>query len=521
MRCLEPAAHLLYLQVKMRFYLKITVLVFILLFSSCIHKDYKGSVLVIGIEGSPTNLDPRYATDAFSEQIAMLSFNGLMRFTNNGRLVPDLARAINIKNNTTIDIILKRNIRFQDGTYFSAADVAATINSIIHGKEYSPYTEAFLHIECISISNPFNLVIHLTEPYAPILSALTLGILPAKYAEDKNITLKNLIGTGPYKLVDYRPAKYVKLEANKYYSNGKPRISTLIFKIIPDDLTRVLELEKGSIGLLVNSVPPDSVKSLMKDKQLKVIVGAGNNYEYVGFNMKDPILKIKKVRQAIAYAINRNDIIRYVLFNLAEPATGILPPWNWAYTSDVDIYPYEPSKAKSLLDQAGYPLNHGHRFTLTYKTSNNPLSVRIAQTIAYELGQIGIKIILMPYEWGTFYNDIRHSNFQMYSLRWVGVMDPDIFYYAFDSKSVPPFGANRGYYINPEMNQLLETARTILKRDKALALYESVQRLAAKDLPYVSLWYMDDITVMNRRLHNFIPRRGGGYDGIEKAYLSD
>ncbi len=486
---------------------------------SC-HRQRSGeSSLVIGIEGTPANLDPGYATDAYSTQIANLCFEGLVRFDRKGTLVPWLAAGFSVRHNDVLTFTLKKGIRFQNGSVFTSGDVAATIGRVLDSPVYSPYKEALSYIRRIELPGPYRLVIRLKQPYAPVLTALTIGILPHGLAAEKNLPLDRLIGTGPYRIDRYDQARTVELRAFPGYWGGPPRIQRLVFRVIPNDLTRVLELEKGSIDLLVNAVPPDAVGNLMHDKHVRILQGQGNSYEYLGFNMRDPVLRIRAVRQAIAHAIDRRAIIRYVLFDEAEPATGILPPWNKAYDGDVKEYDYDPAEADRLLDRAGFPRKNGYRFTLDFKTSNNPLSMRVAQAIAYELGQVGIKVNLRSYEWATFYNDIRHGNFQLYTLRWVGVMDPDIYYYAFDSHAVPPYGANRGYYANPGVDRLLEQARSLLNNGGSLPLYRHVQRIVARDLPYVSLWYMKDITAMRDRVRGFRPYPGGGYQGINKAYI--
>ena len=498
----------------------VLVLIVPLFLNSC-HSSSSGvQTLVIGIEGNPANLDPAYATDAYSSQISRLCFEGLMRFNRKGALVPQLAQSY-ILHKKDIAFTLKKGIRFQDGSFFTSGDVAATIRRVVSSPEYSPYREALSHVKKVVLQGPYKLVIRLQEPYAPILTALTIGILPHTLAQEMTLSTDRLVGTGPYRLYRYSQSRYVELRAFPGYRNGPPHIKRLIFRIIPNDLTRVLELEKGSVDLLVNAVPPDAVNGLMHDKHIRVITGQGNAYEYLGFNMRDPVLGIKDVRRAIAHAIDRQAIIRYVLFNQAEPASGILPPWNRAYNDGIRQYDYDPALAGRLLDKAGFPEKHGYRFTLDFKTSDNPLSLRVAQAIAYQLEQIGIKVNLRSYEWATFYNDVRHGNFQIYTLRWVGVMDPDILYYAFDSHSVPPYGANRGYYINPEVDRLLAQARGTLDTDASLSLYKRVQEIAAEDLPYVSLWYMKDITAMRDRLRNFKPFPGGGYEGINKAFIAN
>ncbi len=495
-------------------------LLLIALFQISCHPARHGpGTLVIGIEGEPVDLDPAYATDAYSTQIARLCFEGLMRFDEHGVLVPDLARSVTIVDDTHIVFTLKKGITFQDGSPFTAGDVAATLYRIIRSKTFSPYREALSHIKDVTVRGPHTIGIELKQPYAPILTALTIGIIPHRLAGKSALSVRELIGTGPYRLTGFKRSDSVTLEAYRDYRKKPPAIGHVVFRIIPNDLTRVLELEKGSVDLLVDSVPPDSVRSLMRDPDIRVMTGQGNNYEYLGFNLRDPVLRNKMVRRAIAHAIDRRDIITYVLFGQAGPAAGILPPWNRAYNAKVRQYAYDPARAMRLLDLAGFPEKHGYRFTIDYKTSDNPLSITVAQAIAYQLGQVGIKVNLRSYEWATFYNDVRHGNFQMYSLRWVGVMDPDILYYAFDSHAVPPYGANRGYYANPEVDGLLERAQSMLDINKALPLYLRVQDIVAEDLPYVSLWYMNDIAAMRRRVRGFRLTPGGGFTGIEDAHL--
>lgn len=498
------------------------LIAFLSLFTNaCSHSSLNHSTLNIGIEGNPTNLDPGYATDAYSTQILRLCFEGLMQYDSNGSIVPQLAERVYIKNNKTIEFILKKGITFQNGDQFTSEDVYATIYRIINSETYSPYSEALSHIKQVDLVSPYRLIIKLKEPYEPIFSALTIGILPHRLASEKHLPVEKLIGTGPYILEKYAQSRFVELKAYPHYWGGSPHIKKLIFRIIPNDLTRILELEKGSVDLLVNSVPQDAVNTLKQNKNITVITSAGNSYEYIGFNLRDPILQKIKVRQAIAYAINRQSIIKYILFNQAQLANSILPKWNYAYNPNVKQYNYDPAKSQYLLDQAGFPLKHGYRFSLDFKTSDNPISVRVAQAIAYQLEQIGIKVNLRSYEWVTFYNDIRHGNFQIYTLRWVGVVDPNILYYAFDSHSIPPYGANRGYYNNPQVDQLLEQARDILDINKSLWLYKCVQSIVSNDLPYISLWYMNGITAMQNRIKGFQPSPLGGYDGINNAYLVD
>jgi peptide/nickel transport system substrate-binding protein len=233
----------------------------------------------------------------------------------------------------------------------------------------------------------------------------------------------------------------------------------------------------------------------------------------MGFNLKDPILRSRKVRQAIAHAIDRQAVIQHLLGGLAVPATGVLSSMNWAYEPAVESYVYDPQKAKRLLDEAGYKDPDGpgpeKRFTLTYKTSQNELRRRIGEAIQGFLGEVGIEARMRSYEWGTFFSDIRKGNFQLYTLTWVGITDPDIYYYLFHSKSLPPDGANRGAYLNPEMDLLIERGRVLQDRQARKEVYGHIQKIVARDLPYVSLWNEVNVVVMDQRVRGFVLRPDG------------
>ena len=211
----------------------------------------------------------------------------------------------------------------------------------------------------------------------------------------------------------------------------------------------------------------------------------------MGFNLKDPILKKEKVRQAIAHAVNTKDLIQYLMEGLAIPSTGILSPGSPFYEGHVDQYPYDKKKAMTLLSEAGYPELTGqpYRFSLEFKTSTAPEAVKIAKAIANQLKEVGIDVKVQPYEWGTFYEDIKKGNFQLFSLQWVGVTEPDIFHTIFHSKMTPPDGNNRGFYENKIVDELVEKGRKTVELDKRKGIYGQVQKIVAQELPYVNLWH--------------------------------
>ena len=168
-------------------------------------------------------------------------------------------------------------------------------------------------------------------------------------------------------------------------------------------------------------------------------------------------------------------------------------------------YDYNPELSKKLLDEAGYPMSKetGIRFKLTFKTSQNELRKRIAEVFQEQLRKVGIEMEIRTYEWGTFFSDIKSGNFQIFSLTWVGVSDPDIFHYMFHSSSFPPDGANRVRYSNPQIDSLLEHGRVTLQQEKRKEIYSKIQKTISEELPYINLWHSVNVAVMKKNIDGF------------------
>ena len=466
-------------------------------------------ILVVGLESNPTNLDPRLATDASSSRICQLVFDSLFRKDASGEPVGDLVRAWTQPDETTYRFQLRPGVRFHDGRPLGAEDVRYTFQSVMDPALGSPLRGAYRMIDSIESPDPLSLLFRLREPFASFLVNLDLGILPRPAESgDEGDRTGALVGTGPFQLVSSEPGSLIRLRANPDFAGGAPTLKEVRFKIVPDNTVRVLELRKGTIHLIQNDIEPEVLRTLEENPRFAVQKRLGTSYSYMGFNLEDPILRSVKVRRAIAHAIDRPAIIEHVLGGLAAPATGVLSSLNWAYEPEVTVYGYDPERARRLLDEAGFPDPDGEgprrRFELVYKTSQNDLRRRIGEAIQSQLAAVGIDVRIRSHEWGTFFSDIQKGNFQMYTLTWVGITDPDILYYLFHSDSMPPNGANRGRYVRPEVDRLLTEARRTSDREVRKEIYGRVQRILADDVPYVSLWNTVNVAVMDRRIEGFV-----------------
>jgi peptide/nickel transport system substrate-binding protein len=265
----------------------------------------------------------------------------------------------------------------------------------------------------------------------------------------------------------------------------------------------------------------DSLPVLAARPNLQIEETDGTEIQYLGFNLRDPLLQDARVRQAIACAIDREVIIKTLLDGHARPASSLLPASHWAWTGDVAQYNYDPARAAKLLGEAGYrPGADGVRIHLVMKTSNDEGARLLAAVLQQQLAAAGIVLDIRSYEFATFYADVTRGAFQMYSLRWVGIEQPDIFSFAFSTASFSPKGVNRSHYSNPRLDALLSDASEGQDTARRRGEYVEAQQILARDLPAINLWHRDTVVVHNRRLTHVTPSRSGSYTFLETAELT-
>jgi peptide/nickel transport system substrate-binding protein len=473
------------------------------------------------IESSPTNLDPRIGIDAWSERIDNLIFDDLLSRGNDLNVAPGLAEKWEAIDPLTYVFHIHRGATFHDGRLLTSRDVKWTFDSLLQGKIRSTKSAVYKYVDHIEVPDDTTVIFHLKEPDATLLWNLSdgaIGIVP--YGSGDEIT-QHPIGSGPFKFVSAETDREVVIERNDQYWGDKAKLARVRFAVVPDETTEALELRKGSGDVAINSLTPDTVVTLAKNPNLGVMNGPGTRLAYLGFNLRDPILKDVRVRQAIAYALDRRPMIEYLWRNEAEPAKSVLPTQSWAYNGNVPAYEHDPDKAKVLLDAAGYqPGSGGIRFHITMKTSTDANTRLMVAVMQQQLRDVGIALDIRSFEFATFFSDVQHGAFQMYGLRWIGGNeDPDIFEYAFHSSKFPPNGANRDYYSNPKVDALIDKARQEIDPKARKAMYDEVQSILAQDLPYINLWYLDNVLVHTKRVRNLELNPAGNYDFLRKAEL--
>lgn len=463
---------------------------------ACAPRPTANDVITVAVLTSPNSLDPRIGSDETSQRVHQLVFDNLLALDNQLRVVGGLATEWSQTDPLTYVVRLRQGVRFHDGHELTAADVVYTFSSFIDPAFVSPRKGAYRMLDRVEAVDDYTVRFTLKEPFGSFPIQLVMPVVP----KDAGAGLRDSpIGTGPYKFVSAAVDDHVTLAAFPGYFRGSPANGGVVLKVIPDEIMRALELRKGTVDIVVNDLSPDVVHQLEREKSVHITEAPGTDYAYVGVNMRDPVLKDRRVRHALGYAIDRQAIVDHLRRGLARPAVGILPPASWAFEPGVFQFTHDRAKAIALLDEAGHRDPDGDgpepRLRLSLKVSTNEFIRLQAAVIQQDLKQVGIDLDVRSYEFATMYADVLKGNFQLFTLQWVGVSDPDMLRRVFHSEQMPPNGFNRGYYQNAEVDRLIDAAMMAEREDERRTLYADAQRAIAVDAPYISLWYKTNIAV--------------------------
>ena len=555
------------------------VLLLLLCLSGCRGRVDGPGAVVMAIESSPNNLDLRVGTDAQSERVGGLIFDALVRKDEHFELRPWLAKRWEQPDMRTWVFYLRDGVRFHDGRPLEAEDVAWTIRSMMDGTVITSKGGAFAAVERVETPDRLTVVVRLRRPDAGLLFNMSdglFGVVPRGSGRDFGL---RPVGSGPFRFVSAVQDKEVVLERNHDYwadevvgaqrngpllekngdywadrvsvtqgggpldhtlSDGKTvgeegapgveampagarRVERVRFAVVPDAITTALELEKGSADAESNAITLDEVWALRGRKGMRLESSAGSVVVYVNFNVTDPVLRDRRVRQAVACAIDRRAIIGALWRGQAVEADSLLPPGHWARAADGEMarYRHDVDRAKRLLEEAGFKAGKdGVRLRITLKTSTDETTRLMAAVLQQQMREAGIDLQIRSAEFGTFYADVTKGAFQMYALRWIGVNeDPDIFRYAYGSGSMPPMGGNRGRYRNARVDALLSAAGGDPDQARRRAAYVEVQQILAEELPGIPLWYPNNEVVHTGRLGGVRVGASGDFGWLRGAWV--
>jgi peptide/nickel transport system substrate-binding protein len=456
------------------------------------------------ISNAPNSLHPILATDASSERINALIYQPIIELDENDRPISGLA---DIKQHDAqyYSLTLRSTKhRFSNNADISLLDIAASLN-LARNHPRSPQAKTLNNIASIETTKQ-SILISLKKPDHRFAEKLHISVAPKEMLLTDEALAQHPVGSGAFEWVKTQGDGGVTLRHRR--SDKEIR-----FVVNKDPTMRVLKLLKGEASILQNDLPHEMYRLLKEDPNIQVAQTPGTTFSYIGFNMADPILKQNEIRQAIAYAINRQVIVKHLFQSNAKLANTLLAPGHWAAHPDLPAYEHSPDKAKQLLATLGY--SKDNPLELSYKTSTDPFRLRIAAVFEQQLREVGIHLTIQSYEWGSFFGDIKAGRFQLYSLSWVGIRSPDVFRYVYHSDSLPPSGANRGRYVSAEVDQLIEQAEE-LPLEKSLPLYRKIQEKIHRDLVYVPLWHEDQIVASRRG--DLKPNKHGSYQYLEQAF---
>ncbi|MFH0809456.1 MAG: peptide-binding protein [Pseudomonadota bacterium] len=467
--------------------------------------------LVISSIGDASYLNPVLAQDSSSSEVNGFVFNGLLKYDRDlKKLVGDLAeswRIVQGKKHPEITFHLRHGVRWHDGAPFSADDVKFTYERIMDPKTNTVRRSDFELVDRVDVLDPHTVRVRYKEPFAPGLETWSIGIIPKHLLEGKDINTaafnSHPIGTGPFRLARWMSDERIDLEANDDYWEGRPRLDRIVIRIIPETSLSEIELLTG--GLDLYGLEPHQFARLSGEGNLQIFTQPSLGYSYIGWNLANPLFRDVRVRQALALAINRDEIVHHVLYGLGKAATGPFPYHMWYANPKVYSLPYDPAKAAALLRQAGWEkgpdgilTKDGRRFSFALITnSGNDLRRDVGVLVQRQLAQLGIDVRLELYEWAVFLkNFITPRHFDATILGWSLGVDPDC-YSIFHSSQIKD-GFNVTAYANPAADALMVAGRREYDRDRRRKIYWRLHELIAKDQPYCFLFTPKSTTALRR-----------------------
>ncbi|MDE0485197.1 MAG: ABC transporter substrate-binding protein [Candidatus Poribacteria bacterium] len=463
------------------------------------------STLIFGRGGDSVTLDPSQMLDGESAKVCDMVYDTLVQYRG---ATTDIEPALAKMWESSADGLmwtfhLRQGVQFHDGTPLNANAVVFSLNRP-NALSRSFYEE---FIDRITALDDFTVQIHLKTPYAPFLSTMASSenaiVSPAAVAHFGESFANNPVGTGPFKFVQWDRNDQIVLTANHTHWAGKPEIDRLIFRSIPDNSERYMELQEGNIHIMEfpNS---DDLATIRGDTRLELLMQPSLNVGYLAMNMEKPPFDNLKVRLAINHAINKAEIIERLYQGTGIPAKGPIPPTLWSYDDSIEDYAYNPELAKQLLAEAGYP--NGFETTLWALPIPRPYipnGQALAAALQSELRNIGIVANIVTYDWRTYLDKTEVGEHDMAMLGWSAGGDPDSFFYYLLSKTTAQKPAlNIAFYKSDEMQEVLDRARMSTDRSERIELYQQAQAIFHRDVPWVPLAHAQRLLVIDRNVQN-------------------
>ena len=490
-----------------------------------------GDILVEGAIGDASNLIPLLATDSASHSISGLIFNGLVKYDRDLNIVGDLAESWEIsRDGLVITFRLRKGVRWHDGAPFTADDVLFTYRLTVDPKTPTAYAGDFLKVKKAEVLDPYTFRVTYDRPFAPALMSWGAAVMPKHLMEGRDITKSPLarhpVGTGPYRFKEWKTGQKIVLAANEDYFEGRPYLDGRVMRVIPDMATMFLELRARGIdhmGLTPLQYTRQTETRYFRNHFRKYRY-LSFSYTYLGFNLQNPMFADRRVRQALAHAVDKGELIEGILLGLGQEATGPFKPGTWQYNPNVKRFAYDPERALQLLAEAGWRDTDGdgildrggQRFEFELLVNQgNEVRAKTAEIVQRRLAELGISVKIRVIEWAAFIKEfINKRRFDAVILGWTIPMDPDL-YDVWHSSKTGPSELNFISYKNEEVDALLERGRSTFDRAERKRCYDRIQEILAEDQPYIFLYVPDALPIFNARIRGIDPAPVGiGHNAI-------
>ncbi len=490
-----------------------------------------GDMIVEATIGDATTLIPLLASDTASSAVTGLVFNGLVKYDQDLHVVGDLAEGWDVSDDgLTITFRLRRNVRWHDGRPFTAADVLFTYQRLIDPAVKTPYSGDFEKVASVETPDDYTVRVRYKEPFAPGLVSWGMGIIPKHLLEHDDLNHTTFgrapVGTGPYTFRRWKTGESIELAANPDYFEGRPHIDRYYFRIIPDSSTVFLELLTGGVdswGLTALQYARQT-QTPRFTTQFRTYRYPSFGYTYIGYNLADPRFSDARVRWALNYAIDKEEIVRGVRFGLGKVTTGPFATESWAYNDTIQPAPYDPARAKALLAEAGWRDTdgdgwldrYGRPFEFTIITNQgNDERKAIAEIVQRRLQAVGIKVKIKILEWSVMVHEfIDKRRFEAVLLGWSLGREPDC-YEIWHSSQTKEGQFNFLGYHNDEVDRLLVDGRRTFDQAQREAIYHRIHALIYQDQPCTFLYVPDALPTVHRRFHGIVQAPAGiGWDFI-------
>jgi len=484
---------------------------------SCQREGTSPSNTLTTVVTAPVNsLNPLLVTDAAGQHINELSHGALVSIDHNLLPKPYLAESFFWKDSQTISFRLKKDCTFVSGRKITSSDIRRSWEYYLRPENAAAFAESMSRIKEVRIKNDWEFDLLLKAPTLSLLADLDLlKILDLDSPLSKEPKAFHIPGAGPFELLSH-DATEVKLKRREQPCLARPPLEYISVKVVRDDLSRYLKVKTGEVDVILNELNYRKVEMIQQDPTLplKVETIDGIGFSYIGINISNEKLRDIRVRKALALSLDIPSLIKFKGRGMANPARNLLADMNFYSNKNIQIVTRDLEKAKKLLDEAGFSngANGKPPLRLTLKTNTSSISTENARVMIAQAKEAGIEIKHVANEWGIFYNDVKTGNTELYTLRWVGVTDPRIYYEIFHSREMGK--GNRTRYSNSKLDSLLDKAEATNHLETRKKLYDQVQAMVADDLPYLNLWHGQNVAVLRKEVQGLQLHPAGKWEPL-------